>query len=76
MPKATANPVDQLRTLNELLGRVSDPERAEHARRALEFVYQEHPADLALISLGEYVDQLRRLHFGDSGEPAECALAH
>lgn len=76
MPKATANPVDQLRTLNELLGRVSDPERAEHARRALEFAYQEHPADLALISLGEYVDQLRRLHFGDSGEPAECAFAH
>ena len=46
MPKRKAAPVDQLRILNELLGRVSDPQRAEHARRALEFAFTEHPQDL------------------------------
>ena len=37
------DPVEQLRTLNELLARTaaSDPERAEHARRALDFFSEE-----------------------------------
>ncbi|MFT5837189.1 MAG: hypothetical protein ACI9ZV_000693 [Candidatus Azotimanducaceae bacterium] len=76
MPKVKAAPVDQLRTLNELLGRVSDPERAEHARRALEFAYQEHPEDLEHMPLGDYVDKLARLHFGEIGEGVEFAFAH
>lgn len=76
MPKATATSVDQLRTLNELLGRVSDPERAEHARRALEFAFQEHPEDLAHVPLGDYVDKLARLHFGEEAGPVELAFAH
>lgn len=76
MPKTKAAPVDQLRTLNELLGRVSDPERAEHARRALEFAYQEHPEDIERLPLGDYVDKLARLHFGEAGESIEFAFAH
>ena len=76
MPKFKAAPVEQLRLLNELLGRISDPERAEHARRALEFVYQEHPEDLEHVPLGEYVDKLAHLHFGESSERAEFAFAH
>jgi hypothetical protein len=79
MPKPKAKPVDQLRTLIQLLGRMSDPERAEHARRALEFAYQEHPEDLERLSLGDYVDRLARLHFGEAGkgvENAAFAFAH
>lgn len=76
MSKATASPVDQLRTLNEILGRVSDPERAEHARRALEFAYREHPGALDRVPLGDYVDKLARLHFGEAAEPADFAFAH
>ncbi|MGZ0656155.1 hypothetical protein ACWPKO_09090 [Coraliomargarita sp. W4R53] len=73
-PKSVA--VERLRTLNELLGRVSDPERAEHARRALEFAYQEHPEDLEHLPLGDYVDKLADLHFGDSASLAGFAFAH
>jgi hypothetical protein len=76
MPKLRATPVDQLRTLNELLARVSDPERAEHARRALEFAYQEHPEDLARVPLGDYVDKLAQLHFGEGEEGSGFAFAH
>ena len=76
MPKLKAALVDQLRILNELLGRVSDPHKAEHARRALEFAYNEHPEDLERISLGNYVDKLAQLHFGESGESANFAFAH
>ena len=76
MPKRKAAPVDQLRILNELLGRVSDPHKAEHARRALEFAYAEHPQDLEHLPLGDYVDKLARLHFGDLGEDADFAFAH
>jgi hypothetical protein len=74
MPKA--EPINQLRTLNELLARVSDVERSEHARRALEFFYREHPEDAARVQLDEYVEKLVRLHFGESGEPAQIAFAH
>lgn len=76
MPKPKTAQVDQLRTLNELLGRVSDPEKAEHARRALEFAYQEHPEDIERVPFGDYVDKLARLHFGDSGGFSEIAFAH
>jgi len=76
MAKGKAPIVDQLRTLNELLGRVSDPERAEHARRALEFAYQEHPEELERVPLGDYVDKLARLHFGEGAEVSDFAFAH
>ena len=76
MPKGKLAAVEQLRTLNELLGRVSDPERAEHARRALEFAYLEHPEDLEHVPLGDYVDKLATLHFGQSGSRADFAFAH
>lgn len=76
MPKAKVTSVNQLRTLNELLGGVSDPERTEHARRALEFAFKEHPEDLDNVLLGDYVDQLARLHFGDGTSPTESAFAH
>ncbi len=76
MPKTKSAPVDQLRTLNEILGRVSDPERAEHARRALEFAYQEHPEDLESVPLGDYVDRLAEIHFGDHEAGHEFAFAH
>lgn len=70
------DPLEQLRTLNELLARISDPERSEHARRALEFFYREHPNEAARVRLGSYVARLARLHFGESGEPAELGFAH
>ena len=70
------DPLEQLRTLNELLARVSDPERSEHARRALEFFYREHPAEAAGIDLGNYVERLSNLHFGPEGGPADLAFAH
>lgn len=70
------DPLDQLRTLNELLARVSNPERSEHARRALEFFYREHPDEAAQVQLGPYVAKLARLHFGEPGEPMELGFAH
>jgi hypothetical protein len=76
MPKIKSLQVDQLRTLNEILGRVSDPERAEHARRALEFAYQEHPEDLESVALGDYVDKLALLHFGGGETLRDIAFAH
>lgn len=76
MPRTKSTQVDQLRTLNEILGRVSDPERAEHARRALEFAYQEHPEDLETLALGDYVDKLAYLHFGEEQAAGDFAFAH
>ena len=76
MPKVIVKPVDQLRTLNELLGRISDPDKAEHARRALEFAFQEQPEELANVSLGEYAGKLARLHFGEEGKPSGLVFAH
>ncbi|HKK19289.1 MAG TPA: hypothetical protein VJ952_11465 [Opitutales bacterium] len=70
------DPVDQLRTLNELLARVSDPERSEHARRALEFFHREHPDEAAQVQLGSYVEKLARLHFGEQGEPERLGFCH
>jgi hypothetical protein len=74
MPKA--EPINQLRILNELLARVSDAERSEHARRALEFFYREYPDDAARVQLDEYVEKLMRLHFGESGKPAQIGFSH
>ncbi len=76
MPRSSTATVEQLRTLNEILGRVSDPERAEHARRALEFAYQEHPEDLERVPLGDYVDKLAQLHFGETPSIPDFAFAH
>lgn len=76
MAKYSAASLDTLRTLNELLGRLSDPDRADHARRALEFAQAEHPEDLAEIALGDSVDKLLELHFGQSRGPAGLAFAH
>ncbi|MGB0744697.1 MAG: hypothetical protein ACPGSB_09235 [Opitutales bacterium] len=74
MPKP--DPVEQLRTLNELLARVSEPERSEHARRALEFFYREHPDAAADVNLPGYVEKLAYLHFGEKGEPDNIGFAH
>lgn len=74
MPKAS--PLEQLRTLNELLARVSDSETAEHARRALEFFVKEHPEAIAEVPVGDYVDRLASLHFGDNGQPDSFAFTH
>lgn len=69
-------PVEQLRTLNELLARLSEPERSEHARRALEFFYREHPGEASGVELPSYVEKLARLHFGEHGEPDMIGFAH
>lgn len=76
MPKSEANAFETLRTLNELLGGLSDAEHADHARRALEFAQREHPEDLAQVRLGDYVDKLARLHFGAAQGPPAVAFAH
>ena len=76
MPKRKPASVDQLRILNELLGRVSDPHKAEHARRALEFAYDEHPEDLEHLALGDYVDKLAHLYFAESDKSMDFAFAH
>ncbi|MEO0510605.1 MAG: hypothetical protein AAF065_12180 [Verrucomicrobiota bacterium] len=74
MPKP--DPVEQLRVLNELLARNSDPERSEHARRALEFFYRENPEEAAQVQLETYVEKLACLHFGKEGEPGNLAFVH
>lgn len=76
MPKPKVDALEKLRTLNELLGCLSDPERADHARRALEFAQREYPEDLAQVSLGDYVHKLARLHFGPAESPTAIAFAH
>jgi hypothetical protein len=75
MPKS--DPVEQLRTLNELLARTgaSAPDRAEHARRALDFFSQEQGARDTTVSLGDCAGRLARLHFGAEGE-SELAYTH
>ena len=75
MPKS--DPVEQLRTLNELLARTgaSAPDRAEHARRALDFFSQEQGAKDTTVSLGDCAGRLARLHFGAEGE-SELAYTH
>ena len=70
------DPFNQLRAVNELLARVSEPERSEQARRALEFFCREHPGDAAEVELASYVEKLARLHFGERGEPAEIGFTH
>ncbi|MGB0408367.1 MAG: hypothetical protein ACPG3X_00545 [Opitutales bacterium] len=70
------DPVDLLRVLNELLGRVSDPERSAHARHALEYFYREHPEEASRVKLGEYVQKLARLHFGEHGSSSGVAFVH
>jgi len=74
MPKS--DPVEQLRTLNELLARTgaSAPDRAEHARRALDFFSQEQGAKDTTVSLGDCAGRAR-LHFGAEGE-SELAYTH
>ncbi len=74
---AKCDPVEQLRTLNELLARTgaSAPDRAEHARRALDFFSKEQGRGLVEVSLGDCANRLAHLHFGAEGE-SELAFAH
>ena len=74
---AKSDPVEQLRTLNEVLARTgaSAPDRAEHARRALDFFRQEQGSGVIEISLGECANRLARLHFGVP-EESELGFAH
>ena len=74
---AKVDPVEQLRTLNELLARTgaSAPDRAEHARRALDFFSQEQDSGLIEVSLHDCANRLARLHFGAEGE-SELAFGH
>lgn len=69
-------PVEQLRVLNEVLARVSGPERGEHARRALEFFYRESPEEASKVNLGSYVDRLARIYLGQNGENEQIAFCH
>lgn len=74
------DPVEQLRTLNELLARTaaSDPERAEHARRALDF-FSEEQARMTEGTMTPSVEgcarELARLHLGDPPE-GPIAFSH
>ena len=74
---AKTDPLEQLRTLNELLAGsgVSTPERAEDARRALEFYSQQPAAARPQVALAACADQLARLHLGAEGQSG-LAFAH
>jgi hypothetical protein len=74
---AKSDPVDQLRTLNEILARssASDADRAENARRALEFFSRENADQTVQVCLRDCADKLARLHLGDD-ESSELAFAH
>lgn len=73
---AKADAVEQLRTLNELLVQTgaSDPEHAEHARRALDFFTLEQGRG-APIAFHACAEKLARLHLGEDGE-SNLAYAH
>lgn len=73
---AKADPVEQLRTLNELLVQTgaSDAERAEHARRALDFFTLEQGRG-ASISFHACAEKLAGLHLGEDGE-SNLAYTH
>jgi hypothetical protein len=74
---AKSDPVKQLRTLNELLARTgaADPDRAEHARRALDFFSQEQDHGVVEVSLEDCASRLAELHLGAEDE-RELAFAH
>lgn len=74
---AKVDVVEQLRTLNEVLARTgaSDPDRAEHARRALEFYHLEQEQRATPLSIRDCADKLVRLHLGADEHP-ELAFAH
>ena len=40
------------------------------------FFYREHPEEAAGVQLGEYVEKLARLHFGEHGEPENIGFSH
>ena len=75
---APADPVNQLRVLNEVLTRAAgtSPENAAHARRALDFFSSEERAgnQPAVEVCLRRADTLARIHFGDSG--ADIGFAH
>lgn len=75
MPKV--DPVAQLRALNEMLARtgLSDPERVEHARHALDFFSREQARGASALSVFECADRLARLHLGEGGDHA-VAFTH
>ena len=74
---AKSDPIDQLRTLNEILARTaaSDIERAENARRALEFYSREDRNQTAQLCLQDCANKLAQLHLGEAGT-SELAFAH
>ncbi len=74
---AKSDPVDQLRTLNEILARTvaSDVEKAENARRALEFFSREDADQNVKLCLRDCADKLAHLHIGDEST-SELAFAH
>jgi len=74
---AKADPLEQLRTLNEVFARIgeSDPECAEHASRALEFFSCERAGVHTNLCIKDCVDKLARLHLGED-EFSELAFAH
>ena len=76
MPKSNLAQFDRLWALNEILGLASDPERVEHARRALEFAYEEHPEDLESIPLDDYINRLAHIHFGGDTTSDSVTFAH
>jgi hypothetical protein len=77
MPRgSTTAPVDQLRTLNDLLGQLCGAEQAGHARRALEFVIEERPDWINEERLGDCVDRLAALHVEQQQAGAGFAFAH
>ncbi|MGC6423509.1 MAG: hypothetical protein ACON4O_00820 [Lentimonas sp.] len=74
---AKSDPIDQLRTLNEILARTnaSDMERAENARRALEFYSREDADRSAQLCMQDCANKLAQLHLGDM-DTSELAFAH
>lgn len=75
---AKPNPLEQLRSLNELFARVgaSDPEQAEHARRALDFYDHEEGRQAgSKVSLQAGAAILARLHLGESAL-SDLAYSH
>ncbi|MEN8661826.1 MAG: hypothetical protein ACN4GF_08970 [Lentimonas sp.] len=74
---AKSDPVDQLRALNEILARTdaSDVEKAENARRALEFFSREDADQSVKLCLRDCANKLARLHIGEAST-SELAFAH
>ena len=71
------DPLGQLEALNQWLAEAggSDPERAAHARHALEFFRREQGGGRSAPCFARCARQLARLHLGNASETGK-ALAH